>query len=166
MSWEELVARQAGVVSLAQAVAHGYSAARAHRRVREGGWRRLHPGVFLVGGHRLTDEARVRAAWLWAADPDAAGPRAAGPKVAVTGPAAAHWHGMLARGPAVVDVTVPRGAKPRAQPGLRVHRRDLALRTWSRCGGSRSRAGGSRRWRPRSRSRTVRRSSTAPSNGM
>ena len=65
-------------------------------------------------------------AWLWAADPDAAGPRAAGPKVAVTGPAAAHWHGMLARGPAVVDVTVPRGTKPRAQPGLRVHRRDLS----------------------------------------
>ena len=65
-------------------------------------------------------------AWLWAADPDAAGPRAAGPKVAVTGPAAAHWHGMLARGPAVVDVTVPRRTKPRARPGLRVHRRDLS----------------------------------------
>src|SRR5690349_22020634 len=84
------------------------------------------PGRVPRRGHRLTDEARVRAAWLWAADPDAAGPRAAGPKVAVTGPAAAHWHGMLARGPAVVDVTVPRGTKPRAQPGLRVHRRDLS----------------------------------------
>jgi len=133
VSWEELLARQAGVVSLAQAVAHGYSAARAHRRVREGGWRRLHPGVFLVGGHRLTDEARVRAAWLWAAEldtaadePAEAASRAAGPEVAITGPAAAHWHGMLARGPAVVDVTVPRRTKPRARPGLRVHRRDLS----------------------------------------
>src|SRR4029079_11984612 len=94
--------------------------------------RRLHPGVFLVGGHRLTDEARVRAAWLWAAeldtaadDPPVAASRAAGREVAITGPAAAQWHGMLARGPTVVDVTVPRRTKPRARPGLAVHRRDL-----------------------------------------
>jgi very-short-patch-repair endonuclease len=154
VSFDEVVARQAGVVSLAQAVAHGYSAGRAHRRVREGSWRRLHPGVFLVGGHRLTDEARVRAAWLWAAEldvaqseaagsgaaqlraarqvvPEAAGPDGAAPgaaisTVAVAGSAAAHWHGMVGRAPAVVDVTVPRRAKPRARPGVRIHRRDLA----------------------------------------
>jgi hypothetical protein len=62
-AFEELVARQAGVVTLAQAAAHGYSGDRVRRRVREGRWRRLYPGVVLLGGHRLTDEARVWAAW-------------------------------------------------------------------------------------------------------
>src|SRR3954454_13048222 len=85
VSWEELVSLQAGVVSLAQATAHGYSADRVQRWARAGRWRRLHPGVFLIGGHRLTDEARMRAAWLWANE------------AVVTGPAAAHWHGMLGR---------------------------------------------------------------------
>jgi very-short-patch-repair endonuclease len=112
--FEDLVARQGGVVSLAQAVAHGYSADRVHRRVREGRWRRLHPAVFLIGGHRLTDEARVRAAWLWA-----------GEASVVSGPAAACWHGMPVRPPAAVDVTVAASAKPRPRPGVRLHRRDL-----------------------------------------
>jgi very-short-patch-repair endonuclease len=70
--------------------------------------------VFVIGGHRLTDEARVRAAWLWANE------------AVVAGAAAAHWHGMLGRAPALVDLTVPRRAKPRPRPGVRVHRRDLA----------------------------------------
>ncbi len=112
--FEELVACQDGVVSLAQAAAHGYSADRVQRRVREGRWRRLHPGVVLVGGHRLTDAARVRAAWLWA-----------GEHAAVTGPAAACWHGMLARRLTVVDVTVPAALNRRACPGVRFRRRDL-----------------------------------------
>lgn len=112
VSFDELVARQAGVVTLAQAAAHGYSADRVRRRVREGRWRRLYPGVVLVGGHRLTDEARVRAAALWA-----------GAGAAVAGPAAAHWHGLLARAPAVIDVTVRSGL--RARPGVRLHRGDL-----------------------------------------
>ncbi len=46
-----------------QAVSSGMSAATVHRRVRTGLWERLYPTVYLVGGHRLTDEARVRAAW-------------------------------------------------------------------------------------------------------
>jgi very-short-patch-repair endonuclease len=112
--FEELVARQDGVVSLAQAGAHGYSADRVQRRVREGRWRRLHPGVVLVGGHRLTDAARVRAAWLWA-----------GGRAVVAGPAAACWHGMLAHGVTVIDVTVPAGLHRRACPGVRFRRRDL-----------------------------------------
>jgi very-short-patch-repair endonuclease len=112
--FEELVARQDGVVSLAQAAAHGYSADRVQRRVREGRWRRLHPRVVLVGGHRLDDAARVRAAWLWAGD-----------RSVVAGPAAAHWHGMHARAPAVVDLTVPANVHLNPQPGVRLRRRDL-----------------------------------------
>jgi hypothetical protein len=37
MSWEELVSLQAGVVSLAQATAHGYTADRVQGRARVGG---------------------------------------------------------------------------------------------------------------------------------
>ena len=43
------------------------------------------PRVFLVAGHPQTDAARVRAAALWV-----------GTSGAVSGPAAAWWHGMLA----------------------------------------------------------------------
>jgi hypothetical protein len=66
VSFERLVALQGGVVTLAQAVAAGMSPATVQRRVRQGRWSRLHPGIYLVGGHRHTDEARIRAAWLWA----------------------------------------------------------------------------------------------------
>ena len=109
------MARQAGVITVAQAVDCGLSAASVHRRARDGTWVRLHPGVYLVGGHRLGDEARVRAAWLWA-----------GGRAAVTGRAAAYWHGMLDRAPAIVELTVPARSKPRPQPGIRLRRRDLA----------------------------------------
>lgn len=72
--------------------------------------------VYLVGGHRLTDEARVRAASLWAG----------AEHVVVTGPAAAFWHGMLDRVPAVVEVTLPRRTHRVARPGIALRRRDLA----------------------------------------
>ncbi len=101
MSFDLLGARQAGVVTLRQAVECGLSAATVQRRARQGSWERLHPAVYLVGGHRLTDEARVRAAALWA-----------GEDAAVSGAPAAYWHGLLARAPEVVDVTVPRTCAP------------------------------------------------------
>jgi hypothetical protein len=44
--------------------------------------------VYLADGQRLTDEARVRAAWLWL-----------GADALVSGPAAAHRHGMLDAAP-------------------------------------------------------------------
>jgi very-short-patch-repair endonuclease len=114
VSFERLVARQAGVVSLAQAVAAGMSPDTVQRRVREGRWTRLHPGIYLVGGHRRTPEARIRAAWLWA-----------GPDSIITGPAAAYWHHILDHAPAIIDLTVPAHTKPRPQPGIHLTRRDL-----------------------------------------
>jgi very-short-patch-repair endonuclease len=115
MSIDDLVARQAGVISLRQAIACGVSAATAHRRARSGAWRRIGPGVFLVSGHRLTDEARVRAAWLAA---DGSG------LAVVTGPAAAYWHGMLDP-PHRIAVTIPRRVHLQARPGTVLVRRDL-----------------------------------------
>jgi very-short-patch-repair endonuclease len=114
VSLDHIVRRQAGVLTLRQAVAGGISSTTVHRRAREGSWKRLHPAVYLVGGHRLTAEARVRAAWLWA-----------GEAAAVSGPAAAYWHGLLDRAPYEIGVTVARGTKPRSQPGVRLRRRDL-----------------------------------------
>jgi putative AbiEi antitoxin of type IV toxin-antitoxin system len=114
VSFERLVAGQAGVVSLAQAVAAGMSPDTVQRRVRQGRWTRLHPGIYLVGGHRHTPEARIRAAWLWG-----------GPYSVVTGPAAAFWHRMLDRTPAIVELSVPAQMSPRPQAGIGLRRRDL-----------------------------------------
>lgn len=116
MSLESLLVQQAGVVGLDQAVACGISARTVHRRAADGRWRRLHPRIYLAGGHRITPEVRIRAGALWA-----------GPQAVVTGQAAAHWHGLLARAPAQVELTVPAAAKPRARPGLVLRRRDLDL---------------------------------------
>jgi hypothetical protein len=91
------------------------SAGTVHRRARAGSWRRLYPAVYLLAGHRLTDEVRVRAASLWA-----------GEGAAVSGPAAAYWHGMLDRPPRTVELTIPRGSSRRCPTGVRVRRRNLA----------------------------------------
>ena len=114
MSFDLLVAAQAGVVTRRQALACGLSSRTVQRRVHRGAWRALHPSVYLVGGHRVTDEVRVRAAVLWAGD-----------GAHLAGPAAAYWHGMLSAAPAIVEVRVPAARKPRARPGVRVRRRDL-----------------------------------------
>jgi hypothetical protein len=49
----------------------------------------------------------------------------AGDQTAVSGAAAAYWHGLVDRAPAEVELTVPHRRKPRPQPGLRIRRRDL-----------------------------------------
>jgi very-short-patch-repair endonuclease len=115
VSIERIIQRQAGVIGLHQAVQAGMSARTVQRRVASGAWRELLPLVYLVSGHRCSDEARVRAAWLWAG----------GAPAAVTGLAAAHWHGMLDAAPALVEITVPRATHRVAPPGLVVRRRDL-----------------------------------------
>jgi hypothetical protein len=84
-------------------------------RLRTRRWRPLHPRVYLVDGHRYDDEARVRAAVLWA-----------GAGAVLRGAAAAWWHGMTDEAPATVGVTVPRRRCPRPRPGVDVWRRELA----------------------------------------
>ncbi|MHA6620999.1 DUF559 domain-containing protein [Pseudonocardia sp. DLS-67] len=115
MVLERVLVLQAGVITLAQARACGLSADTVRRRVRAGAWRELHPCVFLVGGHRLTGEARVRAAWLSAQDAGAV----------VSGPTAAFWHGLLDEAPAAVELTLPRAMHRPRRPGIVLHRRDL-----------------------------------------
>jgi very-short-patch-repair endonuclease len=112
---DALLLRQAGVVTLQQAVAAGMSARTVQRRVASGAWRALHPRVYLAGGHRLTDEARIRAAALWCGD-----------HATVSGVAAAYWHGMIPRAAGLVDVTLPRSVRLEPGRGVLPHRRDLS----------------------------------------
>jgi hypothetical protein len=108
-----VVDRQAGVVSRAQALAAGLTPREVDRQLARRRWHPVHPRVYRVDGHPLTDEARVRSAALWA-----------GAGAVVVGPAAAWWHGLGARAPAVVEVAVPRRCSA-TRPGVRVRRRHL-----------------------------------------
>ncbi|MEU6701710.1 DUF559 domain-containing protein [Pseudonocardia sp. NPDC046786] len=103
---------QDGVLTAAQAEACGIPPRAARRRIAAGRWSAPFPGVFHDRGHRYGPRARIRSAGLWSGG-------------VVSGPAAAWWWGMLDVVPAVVDVTVPRGRRRRARPGVRVRRRDL-----------------------------------------
>lgn len=107
--------RQAGLISREQAAGCGLSTAAIRRRVRAGKWSEVRPGVYLVAGHRLTDEVRVRAAALWG-----------GPRCLLSGPSAAFWHGFTPRLVGLPEITVPPGCSPRRQPGLTIRRREQA----------------------------------------
>jgi very-short-patch-repair endonuclease len=109
-----LLARQDGLITFVQAAKCGLTERALQRRAQDEGWRRVAPRVFLAAGHRFTDRGRIRAAGLWAGD-----------RGAISGPAAAWWHGMLATFPAWIEVTVPRRIGLRGYPGVRVRRRDL-----------------------------------------
>jgi very-short-patch-repair endonuclease len=109
-----LLSEQDGLITHEQALARGISEWTVQRRVRSGEWRRLHPRVYLVGGHASTGKGRVRAAGLWADE-----------RGVISGPAAAFWLGMLPSAPVGIEVTVPRGCGLRGHAGVRVRRRDL-----------------------------------------
>lgn len=112
MSIEDVLRRQAGVVTRAQAVACGLSMRTVQRRVATGMWTEVARGVYLVGGHRFTDEARVRAAGLWG-----------GPDSLVSGPAAAYWHGLVDSPGRIVDLAAPVGFRRRPPGWIRPRRR-------------------------------------------
>lgn len=115
MHLDILLARQAGVISRDQALSAGLSRDVIDHRLRLRRWRPLHPRVYLVAGHRMDDEVKVRAALLWAGD-----------DAALCGLAAAWWLDMVERPPAAPKVTVGRDKRPRPRPGVVVRRRDLA----------------------------------------
>ncbi|GAA4690369.1 type IV toxin-antitoxin system AbiEi family antitoxin domain-containing protein [Pseudonocardia yuanmonensis] len=110
-----LLRRQAGVVGRAQARAVGLSPDAIDRKLAGRHWVPLHPRVYLDRTHRVTDEARVRAAVLWAGD-----------DAVLSGLAAAWWHGVAPALAGEIAVTVPRRRSPRNRPGVTVRRRDLA----------------------------------------
>jgi hypothetical protein len=121
MTLDNLLARQAGVISRAQALAAGTSHTTIDHRVKARRWQPLYPGVYLATDQRpgsadgRDGEVRVRAALLWA-----------GEDALLCGRAAAWWYGMAAEPPPVVGVTVGRRRRLRRRPGAEVIRRELA----------------------------------------
>lgn len=116
MGAEGILRRQAGVIGRAQAHAAGMSQAAISARVARGMWRSLYPAVYLASDHELTDEARLRAAVLWA-----------GTEGTAHGVAAAWWLGLWPALPEVIAITVPRRRYLPSRAGLRVRRRDREL---------------------------------------
>jgi hypothetical protein len=110
---EAILRRQAGVVSRAQARSAGTTAREIDRLVARRQWLPVHPRVYLASTYRFTDEARVRAAMLWA-----------GEGAVLGGLAALWWHGLLPVLTATVTVTVPRRC-PDPRPRVAVRRRLL-----------------------------------------
>lgn len=114
MSLNAVLAQQAGVISRDQAIGAGLSRDTIDHRVRARRWKPLHPCVYLVAGHRLDDEVRLRAALLWAGD-----------GAVLSGRAAAWWFGLVSDCPSTVGVTVPRLRRLRRRLGVDVRRRDI-----------------------------------------
>jgi hypothetical protein len=117
MALDLILARQAGVISREQALRAGVSAATVDRMVRTRRWRPLHPRVYLVPGYGSGDEARARAAVLWA-----------GEGAVLSGASAAWWHGLLADAPPTIGVTAPVQRSARAGVAVRGRLLDAADR--------------------------------------
>jgi very-short-patch-repair endonuclease len=110
----ELLRRQDGVLTLAQAKRAGLSQDAINRRVRSGLWRRCERGVYFADDRPFTDAARVRVG-VWSYGCDAA----------ASGLAAAWWHGVTKYAPDIVEVTLARNARLQKRAGTRLRRRDL-----------------------------------------
>jgi very-short-patch-repair endonuclease len=114
-SWDEaigaLASEQHGVVSLAQLSELGVPehVVRARRKAQR--WYALHRGVYAVGHEALTPRSRFIAAVY-----------ACGPGALLSHRAAGALRGLLSA-TGVIEVTAPRGCKPK--PGITIHRSRL-----------------------------------------
>ena len=111
-SWDEaigeLAGRQHGVVSLGSCASWGSSRHRIEARVEAKRCYRLHRGVYAVGHEALTPKSHFIAAVY-----------ACGPGSLLSHRAAGALQGLL-DATAVIEVTAPRGCKPK--PGIVIHR--------------------------------------------
>ncbi|HYP22179.1 MAG TPA: type IV toxin-antitoxin system AbiEi family antitoxin domain-containing protein [Actinomycetota bacterium] len=125
-----LAARQHGVVTRAQAIETGLTKSMVQTRVRTGRLRRIHPGVYCVGGSPATFEQRAFAAAAWA-----------GPGAVLSHRSAGYLWGLVDRHPPVDELWTPR--RRTRPPAASVH---TSRRIWLRAieGGS-----GTSRSRPR-----------------
>ncbi|BBG00696.1 MULTISPECIES: DUF559 domain-containing protein [Pseudonocardia] len=118
MRFQDVLRRQHGVITRAQARACGMSPALVRRRITRGELIEVYPGVLCSTAHRATSRMLVTAAARWA-----------GPHGVLDGVAAAIVHRMLPRQPdrsRPVGVTVPHRVRRTVPDGIRLRRRDLA----------------------------------------
>lgn len=114
MQLKEVLRRQDGVITAAQAREAGQSAAQVRQSVNSGRWLRLERGLFADTQRERTDRARLFEAAL-----------GAGSSSTVHGVAAAWWHGLHDQAPTTVGVTVPRHRRSTTRFAM-VRRRDLS----------------------------------------
>jgi very-short-patch-repair endonuclease len=111
--WQELLARQDGVVSAGQAAEMGWSRHALQAQVHAGRWTRPVRGVYVTRTGLLTYEQRIWVAVL-----------SAGAGAVASHQTALWLHDRPERQPLLVHVTVPRSRNARRGPGLVVHRSD------------------------------------------
>lgn len=111
-AFDDVIRRQAGVVSLRQALAAGVGESQLSGRVARGEWQRVFPGVYATFSGQIPWLARAHGAVLYS-----------GRQAALGFEAAAYLLHLEQSPPRVLDVCIPRGRKVREQPGVRIHRR-------------------------------------------
>ncbi|WP_169448590.1 type IV toxin-antitoxin system AbiEi family antitoxin domain-containing protein [Ornithinimicrobium pekingense] len=112
MDLDRLARRQSRVVSRAQALASGMTAARVRWRLRRGDWQQLHPGVYLTHSGSVDWHARAWAGLL----------RCGTGSVLLLRSASYVWR-LEWTPPAELCVGVPHERHPEPMPGIRVVRR-------------------------------------------
>lgn len=115
MELDRIVRRQQGLITRQQVLECGISSSAWGRRLQQGSFERMLPGVYLVTTAFRSHEVALRATILWL-----------GSEATVSGAWAGWRHGLLdaPRGP--VTVTIPRTRSIGAQALVTVRRRDLA----------------------------------------
>ncbi|ASR02314.1 type IV toxin-antitoxin system AbiEi family antitoxin domain-containing protein [Gordonia rubripertincta] len=103
-----------GVVTVGDARERGLSNGAIARRVKSGEWVREAHGIYRLADHPVTNRTRIRIATL-SVSHDAV----------LSGMAAAWWHGVVTKPPAVVTVTGPKSWKRATVKGRKVVRRTL-----------------------------------------
>lgn len=113
--FQRLVRSRDGVFTVAEAREAGHGADAIRRRVRAREWTRVGHRVLQLATHARTPRSRVFAAVL-----------SLGDGAVLVGTTAAWWRTLHDVPPAVLDVAVPRGARPAPRRGVRLHHRDIA----------------------------------------
>lgn len=110
----QYIATQDGVITREQVLECGLSDDQIHSRTVSGAWRRLFDGIYFDTSHRMSHEARLRAAVF-----------ASGKDAVAWGASAGWWHGLLDLPPARPQITVPAVRRVRRLQQCSVRRRDL-----------------------------------------
>lgn len=113
--WQELLETQAGVVTLPQANAHGWTRHAVAAQVAAGRWSSLHRNVYATFTGEPTYEQRLWSGLLYA-----------GCKAAASHETALWLHDRKRAEPKLVHITVPRRRDAVRATGLRVYRSDLS----------------------------------------
>ncbi|GEM_PF-921854 len=110
---DQWLAQHDGVITRAQARHCGLSDDSIDRLVRSDAWCVHNRGVYFVANRPFTTDAHIRCT-VWGA----------GMNAVLSGEAAAVWHNVITDVPSVIEVTVPRAGRSRAD-GCRLRRRDV-----------------------------------------